>query len=162
MEIDLIRKIYKRTERFTLIILMIALPIFGLVYLYHSSGSINKDLPPLGGFLNGFLIAFSSSILLGQYLVFHGKIKTTFKEEDLVEKVRIYSGATEQRFLFLFLVSICTSIGLLFGGNPLHTILFALALVFFSLAKPSPDRMARLMRLKKEDRELIRAASRPE
>ncbi|GMQ24785.1 hypothetical protein Aoki45_14670 [Algoriphagus sp. oki45] len=162
MEIDPIRKVYKRTERFTLIVLMIALPVFGLVYLYHTSGSINKDLPPLGGFLNGFLIAFSATLLIGQYLVFHSKIKTTFSEEDLLAKVKIYSKATEQRFLFLFLVSICTSVGLLFGGNPLHTILFALALVFFSLAKPSPDRMARLMKLKKEDRELIRAASRPE
>jgi hypothetical protein len=40
-------------------------------------------------------------------------------------------------------------------------VVFALALVFFSLGKPSPDRMVRLMRLKKEDRELLREISRP-
>jgi hypothetical protein len=39
--------------------------------------------------------------------------------------------------------------------------MFTLALVFFSLGKPSPDRMVRLMKLKKEDRELLTEISRP-
>jgi hypothetical protein len=40
-------------------------------------------------------------------------------------------------------------------------VVFALALVFFSLGKPSPDRMMRLLRLKKQDRELLVEISRP-
>lgn len=140
---------------------MVALPLFGIVYLYDSSGNLYWGLPKLPGFVNGFLIGFSIAILIGQYIVFKRKLKLTFASEDLLEKVRIYSNATNQRYLFLFVVSVFASIGLLFNQNPVYTMIFAVTLVFFSLAKPSPDRMARLMKLKKEDRELIREASRP-
>lgn len=140
---------------------MVALPLFGIVYLYDSSGNLSWDLPMLPGFIHGFLIGFSIAFLIGQYVVFQRKLKLTFATEDLLEKVRIYSNATNQRYLFLFIVSIFTAVGLLFNQNPVYTVLFAVTLVFFSLAKPSPDRMARLMKLKKEDRELIREASRP-
>lgn len=161
MENQDLRKIYHRTERLTLIILIISLPIFGMVYLYHNSGSITKGLPELSGFPNGFLMTFSVALLFGQYWAFHVNIKKTFAQTELLEKVKIYAKATSQRFLFLFLVSICSTIGLLFSGNPFFIVLFALALVFFSLAKPSPDRIARLLKLKKEDRELLREIARP-
>lgn len=162
MENQDLRKIYHRTERLTLIILIISLPIFGMVYLYHNSGSITKDLPELSGFPNGFLMTFSVTLLVGQYWAFHVNIKKTFAQTELLEKVKIYAKATTQRFLFLFLVSICSTVGLLFSGNPFFIVLFALALVFFSLAKPSPDRIARLLKLKKEDRELLREIARPQ
>lgn len=162
MEIQELRKIYQRTERLTLIILLIALPAFGMVYLYHNSGNISKDLPKLSGFPNGFLMVFSVTLLVGQYWAFHSNLKKSFAQSELIEKVKIYAKATTQRFLFLFLVSICSTIGLFFSGNAFFIVIFTLVLVFFSLAKPSPDRMARLMKLKKEDRELIREASRPE
>ncbi len=162
METQELRKIYHRTERLTLIILLIALPAFGMVYLYHNSGSISKDLPQLSGFFNGFLMTFSVTLLVGQYWAFHVNLKKSFAQTELLEKVKIYTKATSQRFLFLFLVSICSTIGLLFSGNPLFIIIFALTLVFFSLAKPSPDRMTRLMKLKKEDREILKEIARPQ
>jgi hypothetical protein len=153
--------IYRKTERLTLLILMVALPLFGMVYLYDSSANLSWDLPQLPRFIGGFLIGFSIAFLIGQYVVFHKKLKSTFGVNELLEKVRIYSEATNQRFWFLFLVSILATVGLLFSQNPVYTVIFAVTLIFFSLAKPSPDRMARLMKLKKEDRELIREASRP-
>ncbi len=162
METQELRKIYHQTERLTLIILIITLPIFGGVYLYHNSGSITKDLPDLPDFFNGFLLSFCPLLLLYQDLTFRKKIKLTFGETELIDKVKIYCKATTNRFLFLFLVSVGASVGLLFDGNPFYIVLFALALVFFSLAKPSPDRMARLMKLKKEDRELLREIARPQ
>ncbi len=153
--------IYRKTERLTLLILMVALPLFGVVYLYESSGNLSWDLPQLPEFFNGFIVGLSIALLIVQYVVFHKKLKLTFAVEGLLEKVKIYSEATNQRFLFLFFASILATIGLLFNQNPVFTVIFAVTLVFFSLAKPSPDRMARLMKLKKEDRELIREASRP-
>lgn len=162
METQELRKIYHQTERLTLIILIITLPIFGGVYLYHNSGSITKDLPDLPDFVNGFLLSFCPILLLYQDLTFRKKIKLTFGELELIDKVKIYCKATTQRFLFLFLVSVGATLGLLFDGNAFYIVLFALALVFFSLAKPSPDRMARLMKLKKEDRELLREIARPQ
>jgi hypothetical protein len=94
-------------------------------------------------------------------LLFHQKIKQSFQQESLLEKVGLYASATRQRFLVLFLVSMISTAGLYWSGSPGFVFLFTLALVFFSLGKPSPDRMVRLMKLKKEDRELLTEISRP-
>ena len=161
MENDALRALYRRTEQLTLVILIVSLPLFGVVYLFHNSGSINKDLPQLPVFAQGVLLGLGFLLLGLHYALFHQKIKQTFSLDNLLDKVEGYCAATRQRFWFLFLVSILSSLGLLFSGNPGFVVVFALALVFFSLGKPSPDRMARLMKLKKEDRELLREISRP-
>ena len=156
-----ISRIYKQTERLTLILLILALPAFGMVYIYQSSGNVGWDLPALPEFLVWVLVGLSSLLLVVQFVLFQKKIRLSFQRVELLEKVKIYSKATDQRFLILFLVSILTTVGLLLSKNPVFTVLFALVLVLFSLGKPSPDRMGRLMKLKKEDRELLREASRP-
>ena len=161
MENDALRALYRRTEQLTLVILIVSLPLFGLVYLFHNSGSINKDLPQLPVFAQGVLLGLGFLLLGLHYVLFHQKIKQTFSLDNLLDKVEGYCAATRQRFWFLFLVSVLSSLGLLFSGNAGFVVVFALALVFFSLGKPSPDRMARLMKLKKEDRELLREISRP-
>ena len=161
MENDALRALYHRTEQLTLVILILSLPVFGIVYLFHNSGSINKDLPQLPVFAQGVLLGLGFLVLLLHYVVFHQKIKKTFSTDNLLDKVEGYCSATRQRFFFLLLVSVLSSVGLLFSGNPGFVVLFALTLIFFSLGKPSPDRMARLMKLKKEDRELLTEISRP-
>lgn len=162
MEIEEIRRIYRKTEQLTVILLILALPAFAMVYLYQNSGTVSWNLPQIPGFFVWFLAGFSSMILAAHYVLFHQKIKLTFRQDELLEKVKTYCTATERRFLILFSVSILATAGLLLSKNPVFTVIFAVTLVFFSLGKPSPDRMARLMKLKKEDRELIREASRPE
>jgi hypothetical protein len=162
LDLQSIRKVYRNTERITMILLLISLPIFGMVYLYHNSGNLDFGLPKLEGFFNGFIIGFSVVLLIGQYVIFHQNIKLTFEKDELLDKAKIYLKATSFRFLILFATSLLSTIGLLFNQSPVYIVLFAISLVFFSLAKPSPDRMARLMKLKKADLEILREASRPE
>lgn len=145
-----------------MLLLIVALPAFGMIYLYQTSGTMDWNLPEISEYFEWFLAGVSAMILVAQYVFFHQKIKLTFAQSELLGKVRIYCLATRQRFLFLFGASLLASIGLLLTRTPMFTLIFAVTLVFFSLGKPSPDRMARLMKLKKEDRELIREASRPE
>lgn len=142
--------------------MLVALPVFGVIYLFYESGKSLMDVPEISELLVWLLSSICGVGLIFQYLRFSKKIKLTFEKSKLVEKVKIYCQATNDRNLTLFGVSLITSIGLLLSHNPVFTLLFAIVLVFFSLAKPTPDRMARLMKLKKEDRELIREASRPE
>ena len=162
MELAEIRSIYRKTEQFTVILLILALPAFGSVYLYQNSATLSWNMPSMPVLIEYSLAAICTVSIVSHYVIFHRKIKQSFGQETLVEKVKTYCAATERRFLLLFMVSIFATIGLLFSKNPVFTIIFAVALVFFSLGKPSPDRMARLMKLKKEDRELIREASRSE
>jgi hypothetical protein len=161
MENDALRALYRRTEQLTLVILILSLPIFGGVYLYHNSATINKDLPQLDVLVQVALLGLGFLLLGLHYVLFHKKIKQSFSQENMLDKVSLYCSATRQRFFLLFLVSVLSSLGLLFSGNPGFVVIFAITLVFFSLGKPSPDRMARLMKLKKEDRELLREISRP-
>lgn len=142
--------------------MLVALPVFGIIYLFYESGKKLIEVPEISELLVWLLASICLVGLIFQYLLFGQKIKLTFVKDELLEKVKIYSQATNQRYLILLLASLVSSLGLLLSKNPVFTLFFAIVLVFFSLAKPTPDRMARLMKLKKEDRELIRDASRPE
>jgi hypothetical protein len=162
LELQEIRTIYRNTDRLTMLLLIVSLPAFAMVYLYQSSGKVDWNLPPFSESMEWALAGVSAIVMIIHYILFHREINVARGQADLVEKVRIYCKATRQRFWILFLVSLLATAGLLLSENPIFTLIFALTMVFFSLGKPSPDRMARLMRLKKEDRELIRQASRPE
>jgi len=144
------------------LLLIVALPAFAMVYLYQTSGKVDWGLPQLPEFFEWTLAGFTVMILVFHYVLFHRGIAAARGQAELTEKVKIYCQATRQRFWILFLVSLLATIGLLLSENPIFTLIFAVTMVFFSLGKPSPDRMTRLMRLKKEDRELLIEASRPE
>jgi hypothetical protein len=161
MEKEELRTIYHRTERLTVVVLLLVLPAFGTVYLYQQSGIFLQTLTLLPTWAQYILLGAGVLLLVIQYLLFHQKIKQSFQRESLLEKVGLYAAATRQRFLILFLVSMISTAGLYWSGSPGFVFLFTLALVFFSLGKPSPDRMVRLMKLKKEDRELLTEISRP-
>lgn len=162
METQELRKLYKSVEQRILILMGVSLPIFGLVYLYYNSGNLNWQLPNIPMIFEVILVIFAVILIVVQYVLFERKLKLTFEKEELIDKVRIYAGAALQRFYILFLLSLVCSIGLLFFGNPLFVLLFAINLVFFSLAKPTPDRLSRWMKLSKVNGDLIREASRPE
>lgn len=156
-----LKKAYKRVELLVLILLVLCLPLFGFVYLYYNSGTMDWDLPQLPDFFNGLLIGLSIGLLIGQYVLFHRRIKAGLLKSDLEGKVISYLNATEKRFWMLFLISILSTLGLLFFESAWYVVIFAVDLVFFSLAKPSPDRIKRLMKLNKEEAEIVRQASRP-
>nr|HAD50688.1 hypothetical protein [Algoriphagus sp.] len=162
MNYNQLKKDYKGLEILVLILMVISLPLFGFVYLYYNSGNLNFDLPELPDFVNGLLIGLAIGLLIGQYVIFHRKLKLSFEYEELFDKAQIYIQATRQRFYFLFLISILSTIGLLFYENATYVVIFALTLIFYSLAKPTPDRIKRLLKLNKEQAEIVRQASRPE
>ncbi|MEK0441907.1 MAG: hypothetical protein RL403_885 [Bacteroidota bacterium] len=161
MEIDQLRAAYRRTEQLTLICLVLALPLFGGIYLYQQGGKLEKTLPQLPIFAQVLVLVASLGFLAVHYFLFHRRIKATFSQEELSAKILGYLAATKQRHWILFLVAVASSLGLLFSSNPGFVVVFALALVFFSLGKPSPDRMMRLLKLKKQDREFLVEIARP-
>lgn len=162
MTIEELKKSYHKLEQLVLILMIIALPIFGMVYLYFISGNLDWNLPQLPGFVNGLFVGFSIGLLVAQYVKFHQDIKAGKGSQNLIEKVSVYIQSTRVRFYFLFLTSLICAIGLLFFKSEIYVVLFAVALVFFSLAKPTPDRIKRLYRLNKKDAEAVRLISRPD
>ncbi len=161
MDLEKLRATYRRTEQLTLLLLLIALPLFGVIYLYEQSGTLGGNLPQLSFLGQVMVLGSGGGLLLVHYLLFHRQIKQALQQTDLSEKITTYLSATKIRFFLLMGVSVASSLGLLFSSNPGFVVLFALTLVFFSLGKPSPDRMMRLLKLKKQDRELLIEISRP-
>jgi hypothetical protein len=132
----------------------VVLPIFGMIYLYHNSGNLNWDLPEIP--------AIVEQILLVQFLLFRKRIKSSFLTDELILKLRAYTNATKERYVLLFFISLISSVGLLFFENAIFIVIFAVTLIFFSVGKPTPDRISKMLKLDKEQKEQIRVASRPD
>ncbi|SFT90172.1 hypothetical protein SAMN04489724_2665 [Algoriphagus locisalis] len=156
------RRVYKNLDQLILILLILVLPLFGMIYLYQSSGEITWDLPELPMVFGQILSGAGIGLLLAQYLLFRKKIKAVFHTDELLMKLKIYASATRERYLILFVIALICSAGLLFFGSAIYNVIFAVALFFFSVAKPTPERITKLLKLSKEDAEVIRLASRPE
>jgi len=162
LEIQEYKKVYKDLDQLILILLIIVLPIFGTIYLYQTSGDFTWDIPKLPLIVGQVLTGAGVGLLLAQYLLFRKKVKTVFQTEDLLIKLKIYAKATRERYVILFVVALICSAGLLLFGSAIYNAIFATALFFFSLGKPTPERIKSLLKLNKEDAEIIRLASRPE
>ena len=162
MEGKELRRIYKGTEQLILILMAVVLPIFGMIYLYHNSGNLNWDLPVIPAIVEQILMGFGIGLLLVQFLLFRKRINSSFLTEELILKLRAYMNATKERYFLLFLISLISSVGLLFFENAIFIVIFAVTLIFFSVGKPTPDRIGKLLKLDKEQKELIRLASRPD
>lgn len=162
MEVSELRKIYKSTELLILVLMAIVLPIFGMIYLYHNSGNLNWDLPEVPAIVEEGLIGFGVGLLLVQFLLFRKRIKSSFLTGELILKLKSYTNATKERYILLFFISLISSVGLLFFENAVFIVIFAVTLIFFSAGKPTPDRISRILKLDKEQKEQIRLASRPD
>ncbi|MDG1276309.1 MAG: hypothetical protein P8O16_03445 [Algoriphagus sp.] len=162
MEGKELRRIYKGTEQLILILMAVVLPVFGMIYLYHNSGNLNWDLPVIPAIVEQILMGFGIGLLLVQFLLFRKRINSSFLTEELILKLKAYMNATRERYFLLFLISLISSVGLLFFENAIFIVIFAVTLIFFSVGKPTPDRIGKLLKLDKEQKELIRLASRPD
>jgi hypothetical protein len=162
LEIQEYRKVYKNLDQLILILLVLVLPIFGMIYLYQSSGNITWNLPQLPLLVGQILTGSGIGLLLAQYLLFRKRVKAIFLTEDLLKKLKIYASATRERYVMLFVVALICSAGLLFFGSAIYNVIFAAALFFFSVCKPTPERIKTLLKLNTEDAEVIRLASRPD
>ena len=90
LEIQEYRKVYKHLDRLILILLVLVLPIFGMIYLYQSTGKVTWDLPELPLIVGQILSGAGIGLLLVQYLLFKKRVKTVFLTEKLLVKLKIW------------------------------------------------------------------------
>jgi hypothetical protein len=152
----IIRGLYEKLERLVLILIAIPIPFFAIVYLDAQNRMLFENMPKLDSIWEN--IGFTTiMVLLGlHYLNFHAEInKIKISNQDLVMKFQRYVRATSARYWLLMMVGLLCASCLLFFQNPLFTLFFAITLVFFSLGKPTPDRIVRLLKLKGEEKEAV-------
>jgi hypothetical protein len=151
-----IKQIYETLERNVLILIAIPIPFFAVTYLNSLNSIFSINLPEVSPFWDSFGLGMVVLILIVHYFNFHSAIKRIqLGNFDLQTKLALYSQATQLRFYILFVASLLCATGLLFFENAGYTIVFAVILLFFSLGKPSPDRIVRLLKLKGEEKDKV-------
>ncbi|UZD24334.1 hypothetical protein [Algoriphagus halophytocola] len=156
-----LRKLIKSYELLITILMVVALPVYGMIYLYQSSGEQNWNLPDLPDFVEELLWGAGIGLLVSQFLLFRKRIKGSQQAPEFILKMQAFSQAVKERYFLLFLVSMLSALGLLFFGSAIFNLIFAVALLFFSLGKPSPLRIQKLLKISDEEKELVELASRP-
>lgn len=163
MENSQIRKIYDKLERYVLLMIALPIPFFGFVYLNSESPIFFFEVPQLAEFWEYFGLGLVFTFLIAQSVVFQKDNKVILNSDfDLATKLLSYSRASVKRFGLLLLTSFVAAIGLLLFENPGFTVAFAIALVVFSVAKPSPDRIIRSLKLVGEEKEIVNGLKRRE
>lgn len=159
MEAEL-RKLIKSYELVITLLIVVSLPAFGMIYLYQSSGEQSWNLPELPEIMNELLWGAGIGLLIAQYLLFRKRIKVCLQVSDFLQKMGMFSKAVKERYYLLFLTAMSSAVGLLFFGNAIFNLIFALVLLFFSLGKPSPIRIQKWLKLSDEEKKMIEIASR--
>ncbi|AWW33101.1 hypothetical protein DN752_08340 [Echinicola strongylocentroti] len=150
------KKKYWELERNILILIAIPLPAFAFAYLYTTSGNMELPIPTFPLWLSMVLLVGIPLLLAFSYFKFNGGIKQLRNAEiPLEQKVQQYCKMTMSRFWQLFVACFLCAFGLIVYENPGFTVAYAVTLIMTSLAKPTPDRIIRLLRLKEEDRATI-------
>jgi len=151
-----IRKIYDNLERNVLVMIAIPIPFFGFVYLNSENPIVFLEIPQMAEFWEYFGLGMVFTLLIAQYVIFQKETKYIVASgSDLNRKLFSYSKVSVKRFKILFFAALMAAGGLLLFGNAGFTIAFAITLVFFSAAKPSPDRIIRSLKLKGEEKDLV-------
>lgn len=151
-----IKSRFRILERNVLILTGLPLIPFAFAYLYTTSNSMELDIPVLPELLDSLLMGLVVGLLVVQWLQFHKGIKKTRSSSlNLEEKLENYKELTMSRFWKLFAIGLMCAAGLLFYENPGFTIAYAVTLIYVSLGKPTPDRIAKLLRLKGDDKDLV-------
>lgn len=144
-----------------LILIAIPIPFFAVTYLNSQNSTFSIDLPDVSPFWDSFGLGLVVSILVIHYFNFHTAIKRIINGNfDLETKMSLYSQATMLRFYMLFVTTLICAAGILFFENAGYTVAFAVTLIFFSLGKPTPDRIIRLLKLKGEEKDKVNGLNR--
>lgn len=139
-----------------LILTAVPIPVFGFVYLNSESPIFFFDVPELSDFWEFFGLGIAYILLVAQYFMFQKEIKRIAdSSDDLPMKLKYYSKSSFRRFGLLLVASLIAALGLFLFGNAGYTIAFSIALLFFSIAKPTPDRIIRALKLQGEDKDLV-------
>ncbi|WP_209330411.1 hypothetical protein [Lunatimonas salinarum] len=153
---NLLKNEFRVLERNVLILTAVPLPLFSFAYLYTTGGSMSLDLPELPVFLSRGMLVVAIGLLILQTLTFNRQVrKVRVQETPIQSRIKAYAAASIARFWMLFAVGILSSIGLLLSEKPGFTIAYAVCLLFVSLGKPTPDRIAKALKLKGEEKEQV-------
>ncbi len=154
---------YKNSKDYQRKLLNVAYSAIGfpmIFFLWLLLKMTADDLYPMVSGPMEYVVIFISILLVGGLIwmalvTFKSGITLSSEEKLLKEKLIIYEKVSERKFLFLFIASAITTLGLYLCANQLFTAIYALLIVFFSIGNPTRDRIAADLKLTKEDKRKV-------
>ena len=141
------------------VVIAISLIPFALVFLGIDSGK-TKEPNVAAGYEWGALLILLPLATLPCYFVWkdvRNRLRKINSKSGIKERLQKYLGLQTRRYLLLELSALVSLLGLWLTTNYLFVITYLLALVQFSLLRPSQDKVIRDLQFNKEDREKLRA-----
>jgi len=138
---------------------LVAMPLaaFGFLALRFKDGAAaylapDHDLVPVLQFVVPII---TGAEILAAYFLFSKQIKKVQATDALEEKLKGYRGAALLQFSLLTYAGLFCLLAYWLTGQNLHAGLFLGVLLFFSLVRPSVMRIAKVLKLPRQEREFL-------
>ena len=137
---------------------ILALPILAFAWFFLESNAGNLE-PMVGGTTFGFVSLIVPVFILGictlSFLIFRRKLTYIDEKLELSKKLESYYHAALIMFAGLEGALVLSIVGFFLTLSNTFTAMFVIVLVFFSLIKPTPNRIANHLRLEGEERDIV-------
>jgi hypothetical protein len=138
-------------------LMMVPLILFIGYYsqFYFFNTKLQVELPQVAYYLPFGLAGFSLIFLTTVQLNFRSKVRRVANEIGLGIKLEKLGSLLKGRMLWQALVTLLMPLGLLLTGNQWFIVLFGLALGWYFLHWPTPAKVAALLRLRGDEKEMV-------
>lgn len=137
---------------------ILALPLvaFGWMYLEAKAGRFSTNLDTMNANLINFIVPFVVLSIIGfSFYRFKRKVAGISDDLPLSVKLESYLKIALVTYAGLELALVLSVVGYYFTLSNTMVVMFVIVLVFFSLNKPTPMRIANNLNLKDRDRDVM-------
>lgn len=151
--------------------LMVGLPLLVFTWIYLNLKTISTwryfEDPTAGIFLHGLILFGALYLLVFAFLRYRRDFTAleaskgaSEQSENLEEKTERFFQASIRKYLMLTGSTILVIVGFYLSAEAFYAAIYSILIIAFSINRPTSDKMAKDMRLKKEERQTLKAAVR--
>ena len=158
--------IVQRFQRLSnLFYLMVGLPLLAFAWIYLNMATLNPPVffehPVYAWFWHLPVLLVMAGLTVGAYLWHRRQLKNYFsfagkEQADLEEKMEVFYRVSMGKYLMLTGAVLLAVLSLYLSGHGGYTALCGVLLLIFSVSRPTPQRLGRELRLKKEEKETVK------
>lgn len=151
--------------------LMVGLSLIAFVWVYLNLPAITPNIifsvPAYRPYLHGLFLLGSLALLIWSLVQYRKSIKDpgAFSgpeniQEKVIAKVSFFRATSLKLYLLLTLSTLLVVAGFYLSARPEYAAAYSVLLIVFSLYRPTPERMMKDMKMKKEERDYFIEAAR--
>lgn len=163
-ELSVVPELEKLTNLF---FLMVGVPLVAFAWIYLNLKTINPHdifmVPAFRPYLHAGILLLSLAIAVLAVIQYRHRFTglepdTSEQEgvkESLNEKVQIFKEASLKKYVLFTISTLIIIGGFYLSSEETYGAAYSILLILYSINRPTPERLVKDMRLKKEERELV-------